>query len=126
MFFIPDFFSYVGLLSFILCSVSVSVLLASLAILFSFNPFFSHLELGTSYECGFIPFNDSRMKFDVQFYLVAILFVIFDIEICLLLPWSISVELSGFVGFFGVFIFFFVLGLAFLVEWKSGALNFDF
>ena len=102
MFILFDYFNYISLGFFLFFSFLLAIIIAIITILVSFNPFFSSSELGTAYECGFLPFGDSRMKFDVQFYLVAILFVIFDIEVCLLLPWSVAVDLSGFVGLFSM------------------------
>lgn len=111
-----DYFNYIGLFVFFILSVMVAILIAILTVLVSFKPLSSNFELGTAYECGFLPFGDSRMKFDVQFYLVAILFVIFDIEVCLLFPWAVSVTFIGFLGLSGMLIFFILLGVGFLVE----------
>ena len=77
------------------------------------------------YECGFEPFNDSRMEFDVRFYLVAILFIIFDLEIAFLFPWAISLGNIGALGFWSMMIFLFVLTVGFVYEWKKGALDWD-
>ena len=79
----------------------------------------------SSYECGFEPFNDSRMEFDVRFYLVAILFIIFDLEIAFLFPWAISLGSIGALGFWSMMIFLFVLTVGFIYEWKKGALDWD-
>ena len=77
------------------------------------------------YECGFEPFEDSRMEFDVRFYLVAILFIIFDLEIAFLFPWAISLGSIGSLGFWSMMIFLFVLTIGFIYEWKKGALDWD-
>ncbi|MBH00854.1 MAG: NADH-quinone oxidoreductase subunit A [Candidatus Pelagibacter sp.] len=77
------------------------------------------------YECGFEPFNDSRMEFDVRFYLVAILFIIFDLEIAFLFPWAISLGKIGFLGFISMMIFLFILTIGFIYEWKKGALDWE-
>ena len=79
----------------------------------------------SSYECGFEPFNDSRMEFDIRFYLVAILFIIFDLEIAFLFPWAISLGNIGALGFWSMMIFLFVLTVGFVYEWKKGALDWD-
>ena len=79
----------------------------------------------SSYECGFEPFEDSRTQFDVRFYLVAILFIIFDLEIAFLFPWAITLEQTGIIGFFSAFIFLFILTIGFLYEWKKGALEWE-
>lgn len=120
------FFNYFHLFFFLLLDFFVLCLILVFSIFFSFRPFASNIDLGSSYECGFIPFSDSRMKFDVQFYLVAILFVLFDIEVCLLLPFSLCVLFCNFFGVFIVFLFFLVLILGFLIEWKSGVLDLTF
>ena len=77
------------------------------------------------YECGFEPFQDSRMEFDVRFYLVAILFIIFDLEIAFLFPWAISLGKIGLFGFVSMMIFLFILTIGFIYEWKKGALDWD-
>ena len=77
----------------------------------------------SAYECGFEPFNDSRMEFDVRFYLVAILFIIFDLEIAFLFPWAISLGAIGVFGFVSMMIFLFILTIGFIYEWKKGALD---
>ena len=79
----------------------------------------------SAYECGFEPFNDSRMEFDVRFYLVAILFIIFDLEIAFLFPWAISLGNLGSLGFWSMMIFLFILTIGFIYEWKKGALYWD-
>jgi NADH-quinone oxidoreductase subunit A len=77
------------------------------------------------YECGFEPFADSRMKFDVRYYLVAILFIIFDLEIAFLFPWAISLDAIGLFGVTAMGIFLAVLVVGFIYEWKKGALEWD-
>ena len=79
----------------------------------------------SAYECGFEPFNDSRMEFDVRFYLVAILFIIFDLEIAFLFPWAISLGQIGIFGFVSMMIFLFILTVGFIYEWKKGALDWE-
>ena len=79
----------------------------------------------SAYECGFEPFSDSRIEFDVRFYLVAILFIIFDLEIAFLFPWAISLGKIGILGFWSMMIFLFVLAIGFIYEWKKGALDWD-
>ena len=79
----------------------------------------------SSYECGFEPFDDSRMEFDVRFYLVAILFIIFDLEIAFLFPWAISLGNIGLLGFSSMMIFLFILTIGFIYEWKKGALDWE-
>ena len=79
----------------------------------------------SAYECGFNAFDDARMKFDVRFYLVAILFIIFDLEVAFLFPWAIVFgDLGGF-GFWSMMVFLAVLTIGFIYEWKKGALEWD-
>ena len=79
----------------------------------------------SAYECGFEPFEDSRMEFDVRFYLVAILFIIFDLEIAFLFPWAISLGNIGLIGFSSMMIFLLILTIGFIYEWKKGALEWE-
>ena len=77
------------------------------------------------YECGFEAFEDARMKFDVRYYLVAILFILFDLEIAFLFPWAVALKEVGVVGFVGVVIFLTILVVGFVYEWKKGALDWE-
>src|SRR5215211_3268918 len=79
----------------------------------------------SAYECGFNAFDDARMKFDVRFYLVAILFIIFDLEVAFLFPWAITFGELGWFGFWSMMIFLAVLTVGFAYEWKKGALEWD-
>ena len=79
----------------------------------------------SAYECGFEAFDDSRMEFDVRFYLVAILFIIFDLEIAFLFPWAISLGSLGILGFWSMMIFLTILTVGFIYEWKKGALEWE-
>ena len=92
---------------------------------FLFSPKNPDPEKLSAYECGFEAFGDSRMEFDVRFYLVAILFIIFDLEIAFLFPWAISLGHLGALGFCSMMIFLFVLTIGFVYEWKKGALDWD-
>ena len=92
---------------------------------FVFAPKNPDPEKLSAYECGFEPFNDSRMEFDVRFYLVAILFIIFDLEIAFLFPWAISLGNIGILGFTSMMIFLFILTIGFIYEWKKGALDWE-
>ncbi len=82
-------------------------------------------EKNSPYECGFEPFEDARMKFDVRYYLVAILFIIFDIEIAFLFPWAVVFKDIGLFGFAAMMIFLAVLVIGFVYEWKKGALEWE-
>jgi len=77
------------------------------------------------YECGFEAFEDARMQFDVRYYLVAILFIIFDLEIAFLFPWAVSIREVGLIGFISMAIFLIILTIGFVYEWKKGALDWD-
>ena len=92
---------------------------------FLFSPKNPDPEKLSTYECGFEPFNDSRMEFDVRFYLVAILFIIFDLEIAFLFPWAISLGKIGLFGFISMMIFLLILTIGFIYEWKKGALDWE-
>ncbi|MEL7049537.1 MAG: NADH-quinone oxidoreductase subunit A [Pseudomonadota bacterium] len=82
-------------------------------------------EKVSAYECGFNAFDDARMKFDVRFYLVAILFIIFDLEIAFLFPWAVAFGDIGMLGFWSMMVFLAVLTIGFAYEWKKGALEWD-
>ena len=77
------------------------------------------------YECGFEAFEDARMQFDVRYYLVAILFIIFDLEIAFLFPWAVAIREVGMVGFLAMAVFLVILTVGFVYEWKKGALDWD-
>ena len=79
----------------------------------------------SAYECGFNAFDDARMKFDVRFYLVAILFIIFDLEVTFLFPWAVVYGQLGVYGFWSMMVFLAVLTIGFIYEWKKGALEWD-
>ena len=79
----------------------------------------------SQYECGFEAFSDSRMKFDVRYYLVAILFIMFDLEIAFLFPWAMANGTVGLVGFWTVLVFLAILTVGFIYEWKKGALDWE-
>jgi NADH-quinone oxidoreductase subunit A len=82
-------------------------------------------EKDSAYECGFEAFDDARSKFDVRFYLVAILFIIFDLEVAFLFPWAVSLGEIGLLGFWSMVIFLVVLTIGFIYEWKKGALEWE-
>lgn len=82
-------------------------------------------EKNSAYECGFEPFANARSKFDVRFYLVSILFIIFDLEVAFLFPWSITLGQIGFYGFWSMMVFLGVLTVGFIYEWRKGALDWE-
>jgi NADH-quinone oxidoreductase subunit A len=79
----------------------------------------------SAYECGFNAFDDARMKFDVRFYLVSILFIIFDLEVAFLFPWAVSLKEIGILGFWSMMVFLAILTIGFVYEWRKGALEWD-
>ena len=118
--FLEDYLSII-----IFTFVALSLSIGFIALNFLFAPRNPDPEKLSAYECGFEPFNDSRIEFDVRFYLVAILFIIFDLEIAFLFPWAISLGNIGSLGFWSMMIFLFVLTIGFVYEWKKGALDWD-
>ena len=118
--FLQDYFT---IILFLIIALVVSC--SFIIINFVLSPKKPDPEKLSAYECGFEPFNDSRMEFDVRFYLVAILFIIFDLEIAFLFPWAISLGSIGFLGFCSMMIFLFILAVGFIYEWKKGALDWE-
>jgi NADH-quinone oxidoreductase subunit A len=111
----------------ILIFLGVAGLLGSLLIGLGFflGPRRPDSEKNSAYECGFEAFSDSRMKFDVRYYLVAILFIVFDLEIAFLFPWAVALDAVGRVGLVAMGIFLAILVVGFIYEWKKGALEWD-
>ena len=114
---------YLSIIIFLFIALGLSV--GFIVLNFLFSPKNPDPEKLSAYECGFEAFGDSRMEFDVRFYLVAILFIIFDLEIAFLFPWAISLGNIGVLGFWSMMIFLFVLTIGFVYEWKKGALDWD-
>ena len=114
---------YLSIIIFLFVAIILSV--GFIILNFLFSPKNPDPEKLSAYECGFEAFNDSRMEFDVRFYLVAILFIIFDLEIAFLFPWAISLGNIGPLGFWSMMIFLSVLTIGFIYEWKKGALDWD-
>ena len=114
---------YLSIVIFLFVALGLSI--GFIVLNFLFSPKNPDPEKLSAYECGFEAFGDSRMKFDVRFYLVAILFIIFDLEIAFLFPWAISLGKIGALGFWSMMIFLFILTIGFIYEWKKGALDWD-
>jgi len=114
---------YLSIIIFLIVSFSLS--LGFIVLNFVLSPKNPDPEKLSAYECGFEAFADSRMEFDVRFYLVAILFIIFDLEIAFLFPWAISLGNIGSLGFWSMMIFLSILTIGFIYEWKKGALDWD-
>ena len=111
----------------ILIFLGIAIGLAAVIVIASFvvarqNP---DSEKLSPYECGFEPFEDARSKFDVRFYLVAILFIIFDLEVAFLFPWAVSLGDLGLFGFWSMMVFLGVLTIGFVYEWRKGALEWE-
>ncbi len=114
---------YLSIILFLIIALGLSV--GFIVLNFILSPKNPDPEKLSAYECGFEPFNDSRMEFDVRFYLVAILFIIFDLEIAFLFPWAISLGKIGVFGFVSMMVFLFILTIGFIYEWKKGALDWE-
>jgi len=114
---------YLSIIIFVFVALILSV--GFILLNFLFSPKNPDSEKLSAYECGFEAFDDSRMEFDVRFYLVAILFIIFDLEIAFLFPWAISLGNIGALGFWSMMVFLSVLTVGFIYEWKKGALDWD-
>ena len=120
----PEYLNdYLPIILFLIIAMVLSG--AFIVVNFMLSPKNPDPEKLSAYECGFEPFEDSRMEFDVRFYLVAILFIIFDLEIAFLFPWAISLGSIGLLGFVSMMIFLFILTIGFIYEWKKGALDWE-
>ena len=114
---------YLPVLLFLLVSIIFSVGVLSLS--FIVSPKKPSNEKLSPYECGFEPFDDARTKFDIRFYLVALLFIIFDLEVAFLFTWAISLKNIGLFGYTSMMIFLIILTIGFIYEWKKGALEWE-
>lgn len=115
--------NYLPILIFLI--VAVVIALAAVALSFIVAKQKPDSEKNSAYECGFPAFDDARAKFDVRFYLVAILFIIFDLEIAFLFPWAVALGDIGIAGFWSMMIFLGILTVGFIYEWKKGALEWE-
>ncbi len=109
------------LFMFIACAISVAMVFGSILVAKQ-KP---DSEKNSAYECGFEAFTDARNKFDVRFYLVCLLFIIFDLEIAFLFPWAVSLKEIGMFGFWSMMSFLGILTVGFVYEWKKGALDWE-
>ncbi len=114
---------YIPLLLLIGVSFLLSMLILGLSFVFSTQK--TDPEKISAYECGFDPFDDARARFDIRFYLVAILFIIFDLEVTFLFPWAISLNKVDLFGFWSMVIFLLILTIGFVYEWRKGALDWE-
>jgi NADH-quinone oxidoreductase subunit A len=115
--------NYFPILLFILVGLAVGVAPIVLGKLVAPNR--PDAEKNSPYECGFEAFEDARMKFDVRYYLVAILFILFDLEIAFLFPWAVVLEEIGLFGFLSMMVFLAILVVGFIYEWMKGALEWE-
>ena len=115
--------NYLPILIFLSVALVLGLLMLSIGFLFGKGTK-SKAKL-SPYECGFDPFEDARIPFDVRYYLVAILFIIFDLEIAFLFPWAVSLNKIGITGIIAMGIFLLILVIGFIYEWKKGALEWD-
>ncbi len=115
--------NYLPILAFMVIGVALGVVVLSLGLLA--GPRHPDAAKDSPFECGFEAFEDSRMKFDVRFYLVAILFIIFDLEIAFLFPWAVVLDTIGLFGLISMGVFLGILIIGFIYEWKKGALEWE-
>jgi NADH-quinone oxidoreductase subunit A len=118
---------YLPVLLFLLVGIGVGVAPMVMGWMFSSVLGFQRPDAAKNspYECGFEAFEDARMKFDVRYYLVAILFILFDLEIAFLFPWAVSLKEIGALGFWAMMVFLAILVVGFVYEWKKGALDWE-
>ena len=114
---------YFPILLFLTIATGLGIVLVTLGSIL--GPRRPDAEKLSPYECGFEAFEDSRMKFDVRYYLVAILFIIFDLEIAFFIPWAVSLDMLGMFGIFAMIIFVIELVIGFFIVWKRGALEWE-
>ncbi len=114
---------YFYIFIFFLISISLALILFFLSYFLVVRNYDS--EKVSSYECGFDPFEDYQNNFDIKFYLVAILFIVFDLEISFLFPWSLSLSNIGILGYWVMIFFLIILGIGFLYEWSKGAMDWE-
>ena len=115
--------NYLPILVFLVIGGGIGAIVIALG--FVLGPQRPDSEKLSPYECGFEAFEDARMKFDVRYYLVAILFIIFDLEIAFLFPWAVALDQIGMVGFIAMVVFLGILVVGFVYEWKKGALEWE-
>jgi len=114
---------YLPILIFLGLAIAIGLVLLLSAVVVAFSK--PDPEKTSAYECGFNAFDDARMKFDVRFYLVSILFIIFDLEVAFLFPWSVAFQHVGHFGFWSMMVFLAVLTVGFAYEWRKGALEWE-
>lgn len=117
------YLEYFNILILLIIGIVLGLILILLSVILATDK--SDIEKLSAFECGFEPFNETKGKFEIHFYLVGILFIIFDLEIALLFPWAVSFQALGYWGFFSVIAFLLILTIGFIYEWKKGALDWN-
>jgi len=112
---------FLGIFLYFFIALALASLLVGLSFVFATQK--ADPEKISAYECGFDPFDDARSRFDIQFYLVAILFIIFDLEVTFLFPWALTLNTIDLFGFWTMMIFLLILTVGFIYEWRKGALD---
>ena len=110
---------------FLFLIIAILFSLGAMSLSFFLSPKKPSNEKLSPYECGFEPFDDARSKFDIRFYLVALLFIIFDLEVTFLFPWAVSLKSIGLFGYLSMMFFLLILTIGFVYEWKKGALEWE-
>ncbi|CAK9195746.1 unnamed protein product [Sphagnum troendelagicum] len=110
---------------YLVISLLLSLILIDVSFLFASSSSLAYPEKLSAYECGFDPLDDARSRFDIRFYLVSILFIIFDLEVTFLFPWAVSLNKIGLFGFWSMIVFLLILTIGFIYEWKKGALDWE-
>ena len=119
----PVLYDYLPVLVFVVIAGGIAVAMVGLSLTFARQK--PYPEKVSAYECGFEAFDDARRRFDVRYYLVAILFIIFDLEVAFLFPWAVSLGDIGMFGFWSMIVFLGVLTVGFVYEWNKGALEWE-
>jgi len=114
-------YTYLNFISYLVITLGLSSLFLGICYILSTNKWY--FEKITSYECGFDPFSDTRDPFEIKFYLIAILFIIFDVEVIFFLPWVVSQKQILLFGYYTMYVFFFILIIGFFYEFKKGSLD---
>lgn len=114
---------YLAILIFLIASFLLSLIIFFLSYVVASQP--SDTEKISAYECGFNPFEDARNQFDIRFYLVAILFIIFDLEVSFMFPWALTLSSIGVLGYWSMVVFLLILTVGFIYEWQKGALEWE-
>ncbi len=114
---------FLAVLIYFVIALALALVIYGLSFVFAIEK--ADPEKISAYECGFDPFDDARSRFDIQFYLVAILFIIFDLEVAFLFPWALMLSEISFFGFWTMMVFLIILTIGFVYEWRKGALDWN-